>query len=261
MNTLELVKQETVDKYQLEYQVKAMYTHVASDPHKEYHFEMGRGLATHLGYSESELNAIPTQSIDSFAGVGYFFDLANLKNGDTVLDLGSGSGMDLFIAKNYIGSKGKAIGLDMTAAQLAKSLTLSRLNRIDVELKKGYIEFIPEEDNSIDAIISNGVINLSSDKESVFKEAFRVLKSGGRLAVSDIVTEKFLPASITCNSTLWAACIGGAKQEHDYLSLIEEAGFVIQEVVDNDYRFISNSAQGATQTYGVKSISILAIKA
>ena len=260
MNTLEITKQETVDKAQLEEKVKSMYTHVASDPHGDYHFEMGRGLASHLGYSDQELDAIPHQSIESFAGVGYFFGLADLQEGETILDLGSGSGMDLFIAKNYIGEKGTAIGVDMTAAQLAKSNTLARLNGIEVDLRKGYIENMPVENESVDAIISNGVINLSADKSAVFADAYRVLRKGGRLAISDIVTEETLPESITCNSTLWAACIGGARQEMDYLSMIEEAGFIIEKVENNDYRFISKSAQGATKTYGVKSISVLARK-
>jgi ubiquinone/menaquinone biosynthesis C-methylase UbiE len=113
---------------------------------------------------------------------------------------------------------------------------------------------------SIDAVISNGVINLSSEKAKVFTEAARVLKSGGKLAISDIVTTVKLPENISCNATLWAACIGGAMQEDEYLSLIKQAGMDIIEVKDNPYSFISNSAKGATADYGIKSVSVLAIK-
>ena len=113
---------------------------------------------------------------------------------------------------------------------------------------------------SIDAVISNGVINLSSEKAKVFNEAARILKPGGKLAIADIVTTVKLPENISCNATLWAACIGGAMQIDEYLSLIEAADMTIIEVKDNPYSFISNSAKGATEDYGIKSVSVLAIK-
>ena len=124
-----------------------------------------------------------------------------------------------------------------------------------------YIEELPIISNTIDVVISNGVVNLSSDKESVFQEAARVLKPGGRLALSDIVTEVLLPKRISCNASLWAACIGGAMQEKAYCNLIESAGFRIIAVQDNpSYQFLSKSAVGASNAYGVKSISLLAEK-
>jgi ubiquinone/menaquinone biosynthesis C-methylase UbiE len=129
-----------------------------------------------------------------------------------------------------------------------------------VIFRKAYIEELPVVSRSIDVAISNGVINLTSDKSKAFIEAARVLKRGGKLALSDIVSAIKLPDSISCNPTYWAACIGGAMQEDEYLNNIKEAGFEIINVVDNPYSFISNSATGATKDYGIKSISVLAIK-
>jgi len=130
-----------------------------------------------------------------------------------------------------------------------------------VSYLKGYIEKVPLPDSVADAVISNGVINLTTDKRSVFHEAARLLKSGGRLALSDIVTEVQLPDNIVCNSTLWAACIGGASQQNSYRSHIEAAGLSVIKVEDNpQYQFISDNAKGASKKFGVKSISLLAKK-
>lgn len=160
-----------------------------------------------------DLDAIPEQAIESFAGVGYYFHLARLKDGETVLDLGSGSGMDTCFASLKVGHHGKVFGVDMTDAQLAKANRLRDLYQFtNVTYLKGYIEDVPSPPASVDAVISNGVINLAVDKTKIFREVYRLLKSGGRLAISDIVTEVQLPENTVCNSTLWAACIGGAAQ-------------------------------------------------
>jgi arsenite methyltransferase len=197
----------TVDRVELETKVKDMYRQVALDPHGDFHFEMGRSLAERLGYAPGDLDRIPSEAIESFAGVGYYFHLAELKEGQTVLDLGSGSGMDTFIAALKVGRRGQIVGIDMTDDQRAKAERLrDRDGFHNVTYLKGYIEYIPCEDASFDAVISNGVINLSADKQQVFREVARVLKRGGRLALSDIVTEVQLPDGIVCNSTLWAAC-------------------------------------------------------
>src|SRR5262249_19242204 len=151
----------------------------------------------------------PAEAIDSFAGVGHYFHLADLEPGEMVVDLGSGSGMDTFIAALKVGSRGKVIGGDMTDEQRTKAGRLrDRDGFLNVTYIKGYIEDAPLPDGVADAVISNGVINLATDKLKVFREAARLLRSGGRLAISDIVTEVQLPEGIVCNSTLWAACIG-----------------------------------------------------
>jgi arsenite methyltransferase len=252
----------TFDPKELEAKVKAMYRSVAEEPHGEFHFEMGRSMAERLGYAPADLDRIPAESIDSFAGVGYFFHLAELKGGETVIDLGSGSGMDTFIAALKVGRAGKVIGIDMTDEQRAKAERLRDRNVfLNVSYLKGYIEQVPLPDGVADVVISNGVVNLATEKSRVFREAARLLKSGGRLALSDIVTEVQLPESIVCNSTLWAACIGGAAQLTNYRSQIEAAGLRVVKMEDNpQYQFISDNAKGACKKFGVKSVSLLAQK-
>ncbi|MGD1947391.1 MAG: methyltransferase domain-containing protein [Croceivirga sp.] len=250
-----------VNQKDLEKKVKDMYAKVALQPEVEYHFEMGRALAERLGYPSKALNCIPNEAIASFAGVGYFFDFAQLQEGEVVLDLGSGSGMDVFFAANQVGYSGEVIGIDMTKEQLRKAENLSFKNDYDqVLFRESYIEELPIVSKSIDVVISNGVINLSSEKDKVFNEASRVLKTGGRLVLSDIVSTIPLPENISCNATLWAACIGGALQVDQYKQMIEDAGLVIESIKENPYAFLSNSAQGATTRFGIKSISILARK-
>lgn len=248
-----------LDTADLEARVKTMYEHVASDPGQEFHFETGRGLAEHLGYDASDLDAIPAEAIASFAGVGYFADLAALRPGEEVLDLGSGSGMDTFLAARAVGAAGRVTGVDMTPGQLAKARRLATADTWRrVDFVEGYIERPPLPDGSVDCVISNGVINLSADKPAVFRSAAAALRPGGRLAIADIVSARPLPDGVTCDASLWAACIGGAAQRDDYLAMIEAAGFSVETVRDNDYRFVSDQALGATSTYGVTSISVLA---
>jgi arsenite methyltransferase len=262
MTSVALQAPRRLDVAALEQKVKAMYRDVALEPHAEYHFEMGRALAERLGYAPGDLDAIPQAAIESFAGVGYYFDLAGLRPGETVADFGSGSGMDCFVAALKVGASGRVIGVDMTDEQLAKSERLRAAAAFaQVAFRKGYIESTGLESGSSDAVISNGVVNLAPDKAAVFREAARILKPGGRLALADIVTEVQLPEGITCNATLWAACIGGALQVDDYVAAIESAGLRVRELRDNpQYRFISDNAQGATRKYGVKSVSLVAEK-
>jgi len=259
---MEAISTKRVDTADLEQKVKKMYRDVALNPEGEYHFEMGRGLAEKLGYEKTDLDRIPAAAIESFAGVGYYFDIANLKEGDHVLDLGSGSGMDSFIAALKVGASGRIAGVDMTDEQLEKAERLRKEHPFDnVSFHKSYIENLPFPDKSFDAVISNGVINLVPNKEKVFAEISRVLKPGGRMVIADIVTEKQLPENVVCNSTLWAACIGGASQQDDYRSAIEKAGIEILLIRNNDaYSFISKSAKGASKEYGVKSVSLCAQK-
>jgi arsenite methyltransferase len=250
-----------VDTRELETKVKDMYRHVAERPEGEYHFEMGRPLADRLGYPAEALDEIPEGAIESFAGVGYFFDLAELREGEGVIDLGSGSGMDLFFAASRVGPEGQVVGVDFTVEQLEKARRLAADARMgQVELREGRIEALPADDEGFDCVISNGVINLSPEKDRVFAEAARVLRPGGRLAIADIVSEQQLKESIVCDADLWASCIGGAAQQDAYRRAIEDAGLRIEEIRENPYEFISERARNASAKYGVKSVSLLAVK-
>jgi arsenite methyltransferase len=249
-----------LDTTELEQRVQRMYEEVALDPAHEFHFETGRPLAERLGYPPADLDRIPPAAIDSFAGVGYFLDLAAIAPGETVLDLGSGSGTDSFLAAVATGSGGSVVGVDMTDAQLAKARSLAHEGGYEtVEFRSGYIERPPVDPESVDCVISNGVINLSPDKPAVFAAAARALRPGGRLALADIVTAEQLPEGVTCDAALWAACIGGAMQRDRYREAIEAAGFEVEVWRENpEYRFVSERADNATTKYGVTSVSLLA---
>jgi arsenite methyltransferase len=249
-----------LDTTELEERVKRMYEEVALEPERDFHFETGRALAERLGYPAEDLDRIPGAAIESFAGVGYFLDLAAIEPGEAVLDLGSGSGTDSFLAALAAGSDGRVVGVDMTDAQLAKADQLAREHGVtNVELRAGHIEQPPVEEGTFDCVISNGVVNLSPDKHAVFAAVARALRPGGRLALSDIVTQTQLPEGVTCDASLWAACIGGAMQRDGYRAAIEAAGLEIEAWRENpEYRFVSDRADNATQKYGVTSISLLA---
>lgn len=251
-----------LDTAELKQRVQSMYEEVALEPEHEFHFETGRPLAERLGYPPADLDRIPAAAIDSFAGVGYFLDLAAIAAGETVLDLGSGSGMDSFLAALATGPEGKVIGVDMTAAQLDKARRLATEGGFaQTDFREGYIETPSVDDGGVDCVISNGVINLSPDKPAVFAAAAKTLRPGGRLALADIVTEHQLPDGVTCDASLWAACIGGAMQRDGYRAAIEAAGLTIEEWRENsEYRFVSERADNATQKYGVTSISLLAVR-
>ena len=251
----------TVNTEELEAKVKDMYRHVAQQPQDRFHFELGAPVALRAGYDANRLAKVPPGAVESFAGVGYFFDLADLQAGESVVDLGSGSGMDAFYAAGLVGPTGHVYGVDFTQEQLDKARQIaSDAGLAHVEFREGRIEALPLDDASVDCVISNGVINLCPDKLTVFAEAARVLKPGGRLAIADIISEQKLKDAIVCDADLWASCIGGAAQQELYLQAIESAGFTIAAHRANTYEFISDQARNASAKYGVKSISLLATK-
>jgi ubiquinone/menaquinone biosynthesis C-methylase UbiE len=251
----------TVNSRELETKVKDMYRHVAEQPEGKYHFELGRPLAERLGYPPGILGRIPAGAAESFAGVGYFFDLADLTEGEVVIDLGSGSGMDVFFAAELVGPEGSVTGVDFTSEQLAKARRIGKESGYSqVEFREGRIEQLPADAEAFDCVISNGVINLAPDKAAIFTEAARVLKPGGRLAIADIISEQQMKESIVCDADLWASCIGGAAQRDAYRHAIEGAGLRIEQIRDNPYEFISERAREASAKYGVKSVSLLAEK-
>jgi len=189
--------------------------------------------AKKIGYAMDELSDLPDAAQLASAGCGNPTALASLKEGEVVLDLGSGGGIDVFIAAKKVGPTGKAIGVDMTQEMLdLATKNAAELGFENVEFRKGDIENLPVEDGTIDVIISNCVINLAPDKDKVFREAYRVLKPGGRITVSDIVTDGDLPEEIRNNPDQWAACVSGALDESLYLEKIRNAGFERVKVLD-----------------------------
>ena len=250
----------TVDVVELEAKVKEMYRLVAEAPHGRYHFELGRPLAERLGYDPEVLDGIPEAAVGSFAGVGCVFGLARLRAGERVLDLGSGSGMDAWYAASQVGPQGYVLGVDFTPQQVTRARDLVRERGVgNIEFREGRIESLPAEDAAFDCVISNGVVNLSPEKPRVFAEAARVLRPGGRLAIADIVSDVPLKESIVCDADLWASCIGGAAQLDDYQRIIESAGLTVIAMGRNPYQFLSPRARSASATYGVRSVSILAV--
>jgi len=181
--------------------------------------------AKRIGYSERELQSIPEPAILGL-GCGNPTALADLKEGEIVLDLGSGAGVDVFLAANKVGSKGRVVGIDMTEEMVKRANeTAKKYGYENVEFKLGDIENLPLEDNSVDVIISNCVINLSPDKLRTYQEAYRVLKPGGRILISDLVTESKLSEDIRKNFEAWAGCVAGALEKKEYLGTIKKAGF------------------------------------
>jgi len=177
-------------------------------------------------YDASQTGALPEEAVRASLGCGNPTALAQLNAGETVLDLGSGGGIDVLLSARRVGSTGKAYGLDMTDEMLALARENQRKAGVEnVEFLKGEIEHIPLPDNSVDVVISNCVINLSADKDRVLREAFRVLKPGGRFAVSDVVTRGDVPAEVRQNMLLWVGCIAGALQDAEYVSKLAAAGF------------------------------------
>jgi len=223
--------------------------------------DQAKKISKKVGYSDSEMNAVPEGANLGF-GCGNPVALASLKEGDVVLDLGSGAGFDAFLSAQRVGKTGRVIGVDMTPEMVVKAKENSKNGEYsNVEFRLGEIEQLPVEDNSIDVIISNCVINLSPDKEMVFKEGYRVLKSGGRLMVSDLVLAKDLPREIINSVEAYVGCLAGAVKKDEYLKLITMAGF-------KDVKVISESSYPVDAMFdnlecaqdAVLSIKVSAIK-
>jgi ubiquinone/menaquinone biosynthesis C-methylase UbiE len=177
-------------------------------------------------YDEAQKRGLPAEAVLASLGCGNPTALAQLNPGETVLDLGSGGGIDVLLSAKRVGPTGKAYGLDMTDEMLALARENQRKSGIEnVEFLKGEIEHIPLPDNSVDVIISNCVINLSADKDQVLREAFRVLKSGGRFAVSDVVVRGDVPEAVRQSMLLWVGCIAGALRDADYIAKLAQSGF------------------------------------
>jgi len=209
-----------------------------------------------IGYNVKELGEIPQEAILGL-GCGSPVAYVGLKPGETVLDLGSGGGIDVFLAAKKVGTKGRVIGIDMNEAMIKRaSEAAEEYGFKNVEFRLGEIEEMPVEDDTVDAIISNCVINLSPDKSQVFHEAHRVLKPGGRITVSDIVTEGAIPEEIRRDLDSWASCVSGALPQEEYLKDIEAAGFKKPKILTESYYDTSEY----NIDFKVKSVTVEAYK-
>jgi arsenite methyltransferase len=234
-------------------QVRATYDRVARDPDGDFHFHRGPGYAqTYLGYDGRELAQLPAECTARFAGVGNPLrigdadpSLGAMCPGQTVLDHACGAGMDLLLAARRVGPTGRAIGIDMTPAMVAcATRAAGEAGLADiVEVHAGYFEDLPVADDSVDVVISNGVINLAPDKRRVFAEMVRVLKPGGQVFLADVVVQRELTLEARGNPDLWAACVGGALVETEFADIAREAGLQSGRVVQRYNCFFNTSAE------------------
>ena len=216
--------------------VRDMYTEVAAHPEKTFHFPTGRLACLFVGYPGRQLDLVPASAVESFAGVGYPFAAAVIREGDVILDIGSGSGTDSLIASTLTGPRGKVYGLDMTQAMLGKlRRNIATMRAENVEPIDGNAEEIPLPDASVDVVTSNGVLNLIPDKPRAFAEIARLLKPGGRLQISDISLAKPVSEKSRADPKLWAECVVGAVVEDDYVAMLRAAALNVEVISRLDY--------------------------
>lgn len=234
-------------KDQVTVAVQDMYAAVAASPEGGFHFPVGRSACLALGYTEDELSRVPDAAVASFAGVGNPFGAGVIGPGDTVLDIGAGSGTDTLLARGMVGEKGKVWAFDITPAMLKKLRQTAEAEGIaNVETIEGDAEHIPLPDNSVDVVTSNGALNLVPDKRRAFAEIFRVLRPEGRIQIADVVISRPVPLGGRSDPQLWAECVVGAAVDEDYLELFRQAGFTDVKVL-RELDYFSNSPSEDTR--------------
>ena len=238
--------------------VEEMYTDVASRPGAVFHFPTGRLACLYVGYPADQLDCLPAEATESFAGVSYPFVADIIREGDAVLDVGSGSGTDTLIAAMLVGPTGIVYGLDMTRAMREKlERNVAAMKIGNVRIVEGNAEQIPLPDASIDVVTSNGVLNLVPDKPAAFGEITRVLKPGGRLQISDIALRVPVSEQSRADPRLWAECVVGAIVEDDYVALLRAAGLDVEVFGDLDYFAGSVSASTRRAAHGLGAHAIV----
>jgi SAM-dependent methyltransferase len=238
--------------------VRRMYTDVAQEPARGYHFPTGRAACEFVGYPAGQLDAVPVKALESFAGVGYPFAANAIRRGDIVLDIGSGAGTDALIASALVGAEGRVIALDMTAAMRDKlRANAASAGASNIEVLEGNAEEIPLPNDCVDVVTTNGVLNLVPDKSKAIREIARVLVRGGRLQLADIVVESLPSEACRAHPELWAECVVGATSLTAYLDEFAAAGLADLEVLQRvEYFSASSSAetQKVAGSFGAHSI-------
>lgn len=244
--------------------VRDMYTAVARAPEQPFHFPTGRLACELLGYPAAALDGLPERALESFAGVGYPFAAAVIREGDHVLDVGSGSGTDALICARLVGARGRVYGLDMTAPMRAKLRESAAAAGIaNLEVLEGDAEAIPLADASVDVVTSNGVLNLVPDKARAFAEIHRVIKPGGRLQLADIALARPIAERFRQDPQMWAECVVGAVEEERYLAMLRDAGFEdVERFADLDYFSLSSNSKTreVARLFNAHSVSLRARK-
>ena len=226
-----------------------LYTDLANNPDKEFGWDKGLQNALNHGYKEEWIKNIPGQIWEYCAATGNPFNVGEFQQGDSILDLGCGAGVDLCVASLLVGENGNVFGVDITPAMVEKArnnVNLADLSNITVY--EGSIEDLPIEDNSLNTVISNGAINLASSKETVFSEIYRVLMDGGHLYFSDMIKDENNPEAGCCTKESWADCVAGTLRADELVQLMGEAGFVNAQLITTNHYKTSPSTTGATFT-------------
>jgi len=244
--------------------VREMYTAVATAPGQTFHFPTGRAACEVLGYPHEQLAALPEAAVESFAGVGWPFAAEVVREGDTVLDVGSGSGTDTLICARLVGPHGRVYALDMTESMRQKlSKTAAAAGITNVAILEGDAEAIPLPDESVDVVTSNGVLNLVPDKARAIAEIHRVLKPGGRLQISDIALARPVAARFRQDPQMWAECVVGAVEEERYLAMLQATGFEpVQRIGGLDYFALSSNekTREVAGLFTAHSVTLRAVK-
>lgn len=250
-----------VDRDELRRRISDKYRDVAEHPEVGFHFHTGRPLARMLGYPEEVVAKLPAGTVDSFAGTGNPFLYGDLNPGEVVVDIGSGAGFDTLIAATQVGPGGKVIGVDMTEEMRAKARAgAEQLGLANVEIRAGYAEDLPVENDSVDVVISNGVINLCPDKPAVFKEILRVLRPGGRLQVGDILVHLAVPQEAKDDVDLWSNCIAGSLLDTEWLQLLTMTGFTDVEMSNEVDVYSGSKHESDAKEFDTRGVTVFARK-
>ena len=252
-------RQPRFDRGKLRAAIEDAFTELALHPACEFHFISGPPLAARLGYTKEMLSGLPERAIASFAGVGNPFLMGAMKPTETVLDVGCGSGTDVLIAAEQVGPDGQVIGIDMTAAMIERAQqNVLSAGASNVRIEWGYAESVPLQDNSVDCVISNGVINLTPDKRDTFREILRVLKPGGRLQVADILVKTRIPVHVKDLLHLWTDCVAGGSHLDDFTGILVEFGFENVEIPDWFDVFEGTGIESGARRFGARGANVRA---